>query len=269
MQLKLFLKKVKSRLKSQLKKLLEPWWKAQHFEEDVRMEPTSKYHQIDSTFLSNTAKKLTDYCGHQEYHQIQLVWTSDVWKIAPKYFPEQLSRCLDIGAFTGINSIAFSSLAQEVIAMDQHSFLPDWLPPNIHFCEADIDTADWEGKIPAGPYDVCFMVEVLEHLRWSPIPFLKWLNKHVNLLVITTPDDAEWPSIEIHPWSQFGHYRYIPTAFPGCTGNPSPMYHVKQYQQHEFVELLSECDFRVLELNRVGTGKHQLVAVCQPRRLGC
>jgi hypothetical protein len=220
---------------------------------------------IDLDFLQKTARKLAEHCGHDEYHQLQLTWTEDVWKIAAKYLPEQIDRCMDLGAFTGINSIALSTFSKEVIAVDHQSYLPDWIPPNVHFCEANVDSAEWEKQLIPGPYQVCFMIEILEHLRWSPIPLLKWLNKHVHLLVITTPDDEEWPALEVHPWSQYTHYRYLPTAFPGCVGNPNPMFHVKQYKQHEFVELLSECNFRVLELNRVGNGRHQLLAVCVPR----
>jgi len=43
------------------------------------------------------------------------------------------------------------------------------------------------------------------------------------------------------------------------------MTHCKQYTQVEFIELLDFCGFKVVELQRVGNGSHQMMAICSPR----
>ncbi len=202
-------------------------------------------------------------CGHAEYHQISEVWNRDIWHYAEKYVEALSGNAIDIGAFTGFNSFCLSAYFDKVYSVDHVCYLPEDRPGNIEFVEADIDSHDY--KLPDKFFNACFMVEILEHLRWSPLPLLKWLATHVGLLFITTPDDDEWPPLKDHEWVHRGHYSQLPLAYEGCEANPIPMEHVKQYKMSEFVELLSECGFRVIELVRVGEGKHQMLAICQPR----
>ena len=66
-------------------------------------------------------------------------------------------------------------------------------------------------------------------------------------------------------WTTRAHFKDIPAARPGARGNPHPMSHCKQYSQHEFIELLDYSGFRVVELQRVGGGGHQMLAIAQIR----
>lgn len=215
--------------------------------------------------LELLSKQLIMSCGHKEYHEISKVWNTDVWMHANRYLNSNYNNALDLGAFTGFNSILLSRICKNVYSLDHECYLPKDKPKNIDFVKSNIDTVDY--NIPDINIDVCFMIEILEHLRWSPIPLLKTLSTQVKLLFITTPDDEEWPPLEDHEWVHKCHYRDIPVAFEGCEGNPLPMNHVKQYKSSEFVELLEECGFRINELVRIGEGKHQLLAICQPKGL--
>jgi len=222
-----------------------------------------KDHNESSEFRNGLKNRLIRDCGHKEYHDISEIWNLDIWQYAEKYLEQLSGNAIDIGAFTGFNSFSLSEYFEKVYSIDHVCYLPDDRPDNIEFIEADIDSYNY--KLPDEFFNVCFMVEILEHLRWSPLPLLKWLASHVGLLFITTPDDDEWPPLKDHEWVQRGHYSKLPVAYEGCKGNPIPMEHVKQYKMPEFIELLSECGFRVIELVRVGEGKHQLLAICQPR----
>ena len=208
-------------------------------------------------------KRLIRDCGHAEYHEISEVWNLDIWRYADKYLKGLSGNAIDIGAFTGFNSFCLSEYFDKVYSVDHVCYLPDDRPDNIEFVEADIDSYNY--KLPDEFFNACFMIEILEHLRWSPLPLLKWLSTHVGLLFITTPDDDEWPPLKDHAWVHGGHYSELPVAYESCEGNPIPMEHIKQYKMSEFVELLGESGFRVIELVRVGEGKHQMLAICQPR----
>ena len=67
-----------------------------------------------------------------------------------------------------------------------------------------------------------------------------------------------WPEILLYMRDE------PPAWFDGTFGEEF-VEHIKQYKMSEFVELLGESGFRVIELVRVGEGKHQMLAICQPR----
>lgn len=213
-----------------------------------------------------------------DYANLQYTWNKDILERSYPYFPHVGNAAMGIGAFMGALEIAIADEFDKVVAVDHKSYLPKWKPKNVVFHKANIDTADWElptnrkkgadTSAPLAPeerYDVCFFIETIEHLLWSPLPLLKWVHANTHLFVISTPDDAEWPPMEIHPWTRFQHFSNIPAASPGAKNNPLPMYHTKQYKQAEFMELLDSVGFRVIEFFRTGDGKHQMVAICQPR----
>lgn len=200
-----------------------------------------------------------------DYAQLQYTWNRDILERAHPYFPRVSKTAIGIGSFMGALEIAISPEFKTVTCVDHKSYLPLWRPKNLVFHRADIDTADWKLPTPDERFDVCFFIETIEHLLWSPLPLLQWMKQNCHLIVISTPDDAEWPAMEIHPWTRYGHFSTIPAASPGVEGNPLPMYHTKQYSQAEFIELLDTVGFRVLEFFRTGDGKHQMCAIAQPR----
>ena len=141
--------------------------------------------------------------------------------------------------------------------------MEDEISGEAHFYETNLDSCTW--NLPQKKYHVTFMVEVLEHLLWSPVPLLTNLSECSKYMLITTPDDREWPPLKRTQYARYAHFLNIPTAFPGCLGNPSPFDHCKQYKEEEFVELLAFCNWRVVKLSRIGPHKHQLLAVCESR----
>lgn len=207
------------------------------------------------------------------YALLQYTWNKDILEKSFDYIPKESGVMLGIGSFMGALEIALSDNFKSVVCVDHKSYLPKWKPNNVVFHKADIDTARWKlpqiktkgGDSVVERYDVCYFIETIEHLLWSPLPLLKWVHANSHLFVISTPDDAEWPAMEIHPWTRYQHFSTIPAAAPGVKGNPLPMFHTKQYSQAEFMEILDFVGFRVLEFFRTGDGKHQMVAICQPR----
>lgn len=207
-----------------------------------------------------------------DYAKLQYTWNRDILERSFDYIPKESGKMMGIGTFMGALEIALSDNFKTVVCVDHKSYLPRRRPKNLKFHKANIDTAKWKlpalkptAKDPGGRYDVIYFIETIEHLLWSPLPLLKWVHANTHLFVISTPDDAEWPAMEIHPWTRYQHFSTIPAAAPGAKGNPLPMFHTKQYSQAEFMEILDFVGFCVLEFFRTGDGKHQMVAICQPR----
>lgn len=212
--------------------------------------------------FSEYTESLIKHKIHPEYAQLQSSWNTEVIKYSARWMPLADSKIISMGAFTGPVEMAFKDEYTEVVCVDHQSFLPRWKPKNVKFVAADLDSSTW--VLPEEHFDVCFMNEIIEHFLWSPVPLLKWVSKHSHVLVISTPDDDEWPPMS-HPWCRYQHFSAIPSAFPGSKGNPKPMFHTKQYKQYEFMELLDKCGFRVMEFVRIGEGKHQMLAIAQPK----
>jgi len=201
-----------------------------------------------------------------DYARLQLTWNHDILDRSLNYMPRDSKSIMGIGAFMGMLEMALAPYSNKVVAVDFKDFMPRWRPSNVKFHKANIDTGDW--KLPAsdgGRYDAIYLIETIEHLLWSPVPLLKWMQQNCHMAVISTPDDDEWPPMEVHPWSRYQHFTQIPSAAPGSKSNPLPMFHSKQYNQAEFIELLDFAGFRVNEFFRTGEGHHQMVAIVQPR----
>ena len=211
--------------------------------------------------LAKEAKTPAD----KEYADLQYTWNEDVLARSVDYLTGDTKKAMGIGTFFGALEMSLAPMFNEVWAVDHKSYLPKWAPDNIHFHQADIDTNEWRLPEDLGMFDVVYFIETIEHLLWSPLPLLKWMKTYSHISVISTPDDIEWPPMEIRPWTRYQHFSNIPSAAPGVKGNPEPMNHCKQYTQAEFIEILDFVGFRVIEFFRTGEGNHQMVAIVQPR----
>ncbi len=199
---------------------------------------------------------------HKEYCELQSTWNRSIIRHSFKWLPKERRSIVGLGSFIGLLEFAYSHHVNEVVCVDFENFLPTFKPMNVSFHQANLD-----GDIRHFPnhfFDVCFIVELLEHLLWSPVPLLNWANNHSAILVVSTPDDNEWPPMEDRPWIRHEHFSKIPNATADSNPNPEPMNHCKQYSQSEFIELLDFCGFRILEFQRVGDGGHQMLAICSP-----
>ena len=235
----------------------------------VEARNDNKLQEIQANLL-DSYKELTSRAGHEtehkEYCELQMTWNYQVLLHSSSYVVGDVinrNRLLSLGSFLGLAEMSYANIFKEVVCVDQDNFLASFKPDNLSFHQADLDSSSW--TLPEGRFDICFMVEILEHLFWSPVPLLKALQKKCDMLVITTPDDNEWPEMTIHPYTRYQHFSAIPSPFPGATGNPAPMFHCKQYSQSEFIELLTSCGFRLLEFRRIGTESKQMLAICTSR----
>lgn len=227
--------------------------------EGTRRTILGLYQNLVRTTLESTT--------HAEYCALQATWNQQVIDISSKFVlggSIGRDRLLSIGSFLGMVEVAYASVFKEVLCVDQDDYLLQPRPENVFHHKADLDRASW--TLPSGRFDICFMVEILEHFLWSPVPLLKSLQQSCDMLIITTPDDREWPALPPRPPSRFQHFSAIPSATGDVLGNPHPMSHCKQYSQEEFVELLAYCGFRLVEFHRIGDGGRQMLAVCTPRR---
>ncbi len=231
---------------------------------------TKKSKDIALKSLVETTEKIAKkqkVSTDADYANLQLSWNKDILEKSYDYFPRVSNKLMGIGSFMGALEISLSSEFKEIVCVDHKSYLPKGITKNIKFHKANIDTANWSLPSLKGEerYDVIYFIETIEHLLWSPLPLLKWVQQNCHLFVISTPDDNEWPAMEIHPWTRYQHWSKIPASSPGVKGNPKPMHHTKQYTQVEFMEILDYVGFRVIEFFRTGDGKHQMVAICQPK----
>lgn len=200
-----------------------------------------------------------------DYAKLQLTWNQDILERSYDLIPRVSGTALGIGSFMGALEISLAEEFKSVTCVDHKSYLPKWKPKNVIFHKANIDSGEWEMPKVGEKFDVTYFIETIEHLLWSPLPLLKWMKENSRLCVISTPDDAEWPPMEIHPWTRYQHFQSIPAASPGVKGNPLPMFHCKQYGQAELIEILDFVGFRVVEFFRTGEGHHQMVAIVEPR----
>ena len=222
--------------------------------------------------LLDSLTKITERIAKQskgtdaDYARLQLTWNNNILTRSSDYFPHVSNTAIGIGSFMGALEIALAEHEfKKETCVDHKSYLPRWKPANVIFHKANIDSADWKLPTPKEQFDVCYFIETLEHLLWSPLPLLEWIRQNCRVAVISTPDDNEWPPMEVHPWTRYQHFSNIPAASPGAKNNPLPMFHCKQYNQAEFVELLDVSGFRLLEFFRVGEGHHQMCAIVEPR----
>lgn len=219
--------------------------------------------------LKAMTKRLADESkleSDADYAKLQLTWNHDILDRSLNYMPRESLKVMGIGSFLGTVEMALAPYNHEVTCVDFKSFLPKWKPKNVKFHKANVDSGDWKlPSIPNERYDAIYFIETIEHLLWSPLPLLKWMQQNAHMVVISTPDDVEWPPMEVHPWTRYSSYKDIPTAAPGAKSNPLPMFHTKQYTQAELIEMLDFVGFRVNEFFRTGDGHHQMVAILQPR----
>jgi len=167
---------------------------------------------------------------HDEYIRLQKTWNLDILVQSLKWIlGEQIGRdnLLSIGPFMGFNEIVLADIFTSIHCCDIDNFLIKNNKNNIVFHQTNLDQYDW--SLPENLFNFCCMVEVLEHLYWSPVPLLKKISKISKCLIITTPDDAEWAELEISSFSRFQKFDAIPNSFPGSSPNPFPMKHCKQY----------------------------------------
>lgn len=229
---------------------------------------TKKKDAIDRLIKSTEQiAKLQRKQSGKDYAMLQLTWNKDILERSYDYFPRVTNTMMGIGSFMGAFEIALSEEFKKIVCVDHKSYLPNKKPRNIVFHKANIDSNSWKLPRLKGEerYDVIYFIETIEHLLWSPMPLLKWIQQNCHLFVISTPDDNEWPAMEINPWTRYQHFSAIPAASPGAKSNPKPMFHTKQYKPYELMELLDIAGFRVIEFFRTGEGKHQMVAICQPK----
>jgi 2-polyprenyl-3-methyl-5-hydroxy-6-metoxy-1,4-benzoquinol methylase len=214
--------------------------------------------------LNEISKRLlVEFPQHAEYIALQKTWNEPVLRYFNRWLPPRGGNIVSIGSFLGATEIALADEVREVVCCDLDDFLPVNRPSNLSFNKINLDSNML--NMPEGHFDACLCIEVIEHLRWSPIPLLQWMRQHCNLVLITTPDDNEWPPVKNAPWTTTKHFSQIPVATADSMGNPIPMEHCKQYSQTELVELLDKTGFRVIEVQRVGIGGHQILVLATPR----
>ncbi len=228
------------------------------------IEPLSEKRAAELLHEYTTRITKENKLSDADYSELQYTWNNDILARSVKHIGIEHGKAIGIGTFQGAVEMSLSHFFNKVTCVDHKSYLPRWKPKNVVFHQANIDTAEWQ--LPDEQFDVCYFVETLEHLLWSPLPLLMWIKTHCKLAVISTPDDMEWPAMENHPWTRYQHFKNIPAAAPGAEHNPLPMYHCKQYSPAEFIELLEYVGFRLVEFYRVGEGKHQMCAIIEPRR---
>lgn len=106
-------------------------------------------------------------------------------------------KVLEIGAFTGVVSVALSRLGHEVTAHDvplvmQDKALTGFLTANkVNFVPFDLK--DFPLPLNNDTFDIIVACEVLEHLPFNPIPVIREFNRAIRnngVCYIATPNQA-------------------------------------------------------------------------------
>ena len=154
----------------------------------VEARNDNKLQEIQANLL-DSYKELTSRAGHEtehkEYCELQMTWNYQVLLHSSSYVVGDVinrNRLLSLGSFLGLAEMSYANIFKEVVCVDQDNFLASFKPDNLSFHQADLDSSSW--TLPEGRFDICFMVEILEHLFWSPVPLLKALQKKCDMLVI-------------------------------------------------------------------------------------
>ena len=183
-----------------------------------------------------------------EYLKYSLGWH---YILAPKLLElPEVKEVLDVGALFGTMSIFLAKKGKQVTAVDGYvDKIPDKLKLkyNLNFIFTNLESEIYP-PFPENKFDLVLMSEILEHLNYNPVSALLLIRKTLKpggYLVITTPDDRDYPAVPKGPLARFCHHLKIPIWRKGGKRQSFP--HTKQYRYQEFLELLGNCGFSTQE----------------------
>lgn len=132
------------------------------------------------TAMSLSAKSKRKFDDAESYNDtLQYTFSRTVYDVA-KHVPQQ-GRILEIGAFTGVVSIALKQLGYDVVASDIPFVLEDEATRTL-FDQEGIEMLPHDLSVTPVPavdasFDAIVFCEVLEHLNFNPLPLVGEFNR--------------------------------------------------------------------------------------------
>lgn len=149
---------------------------------------------VDGMSITMTNSGPASYVARHRHEYIRTV--SDILQFQPK--PSRKIRILELGAFFGVNCIAFSNLGYHVTAADVPEFMD--IPEQIQryarhgVATKSVRLEDYVLPFDDECFDAVIMCEVLEHLNFNPLPLLKEINRigsRNSILYLSLPNAAQ------------------------------------------------------------------------------
>lgn len=207
------------------------------------------YEEISKEIRDEYLKRYKDN-DPSKYLEYAKGWHYLIFKYIDK-ISKNAKTALDVGSLFGSTSIYLSKSNIITTSLDGYvDDIPDTLKLKYHLNFNFVNLEDvFPPLLPKNYYDIIVMSEVLEHLNYNPIPplvYLRSLLKSNGKMIITTPDNDNYPPIENSPVARRSHFLKIPTYKLKSHRQSFP--HSKQYDESEFRELLQTCGFNILEI---------------------
>jgi len=144
------------------------------------------------------------------------------------------NKALDIGCGYGTLSIIMASLGFDVTAIDYYYPAIPWqirqkMSISMQICDIERD------DVPGCGYSIIVMMEVIEHLNFSPRHIMQQLSEKIlkgGYFILGTPNNKEWGELGKH-WREIDG-----------SGNGDP-FHTKHYSLEEVEDLMSEYGFAI------------------------
>lgn len=158
-------------------------------------------------------------------------------------------KVYDIGCGVGYGARIMADAGATVMALDRSAEAIEYAKTHYRHDNVRFTAAAVEGFAGFTPADAAVCFEMLEHLE-DPRPLLKKLSSAVPLLLASVPNE------EVFPWAGYAH-------------------HYRHYTRKDFLELLQECGWRVIEWYgqqgaespvEEGANGRTLIAVAVPSR---
>jgi 2-polyprenyl-3-methyl-5-hydroxy-6-metoxy-1,4-benzoquinol methylase len=196
----------------------------------------------------------------EEYLEYSRGWHYVIFQYIEKYLDGK--NILDVGALFGVTSVFLAKKGMNVTSLDGYvDEIPDVIKLKYDLCFL-FSNLEHIKKPPLFEkyFDMVVMSEVLEHLNYNPVPVLLNLRssmKDSGILIITTPNDREYPKVPKSPTARDCHHLEIPNWHKDAPRQAFP--HSKQYVFEEFDELLENCGFKISEIVKFRhEGSHML-----------
>lgn len=247
----MYIKKIKNKISDFIgvkntRKLVRTWLK-------IKSHLLGKPYRVDYSSLDSKSEsklikvqEMVKLFSDSEYKEVYSKEEVKYWEHIVEWISKDPNKSnvksvLDIGCAFGtlayFSKLIYNCDAYAFDAQDRVRL------PQINFKQMNIEFDNLPNSFPK-KYDRIIFTEILEHLRYHPVPTLKkinnWLNKN-GILYISTPMAEDWGKL-----NYYNKISNIP--YPSKNKDNFIDKHIYQYNEKELFEVLELANFKVIEV---------------------